>query len=254
MRWWRAWRRQRILRTGELDPGLWREVLELPLFAGLDAEEQARLREKVILFLHGKTFTAVQGAVATARARLMVAAQASLLALNLDDGAYEGWREIIFYPDEFLTRHQYTDDAGVVHEVRYPMLGEAWLGGPVILSEADVETSVERDGLNVVLHEFAHKLDMQNGPANGLPQLHGDMRVRDWARAFGAAYEDFCRRVDAGEETAIDPYAAESPAEFFAVLTEAFFETPAILARPYPEVYEQMRRYYRQHPLKRLTT
>ncbi len=252
MKWWREWRRRRILRANNIDPALWREVFSLPPFAGLDSGELERLREKTILFLHGKIFSPVKGATASERDRLMVAAQASLLALNLDDDVYDGWREIVFYPDEFVPRHQYMDDAGVMHEVRRPVLGEAWLGGPLILSVADVESSVMRDGINVVLHEFAHKLDMQNGLVDGLPALHADMRVRDWAKAFGGAYEDFCHRVDAGEHTEIDPYAAESPAEFFAVLTEVFFETPAILARHYPDVYQQMRLYFRQHPLARL--
>lgn len=143
------------------------------------------------------------------------------------------------------------DEHGVVHETRYPMMGEAWHGGPVIFSAADVETSAVRDGVNVVLHEFAHKLDMQNGRADGLPVLQADMRVRDWADAFSTAYADFCRRAEAGENTAVDLYAAESPAEFFAVLTEVFFETPVILADTYPDVYQQMRLYFRQHPLSR---
>jgi Mlc titration factor MtfA (ptsG expression regulator) len=103
-----------------------------------------------------------------------------------------------------------------------------------------------------VIHEFAHKLDMRNGAANGLPPLHKNMARAQWARTFAAAYEDFCRRVDTGESTMIDPYASESPAEFFAVLSEVFFETPVLLKQCYPAVYEQMRLFYRQDPATRL--
>ena len=102
--------------------------------------------------------------------------------------------------------------------------------------------------MNVVIHEFAHKLDMLNGPPDGLPPLHEGMRRQDWAGAFEPAYEDFCARVDDGEETAIDPYAAEHPAEFFAVTSEVFFETPDILQAEYPAVYAQLRLFYRQDP------
>jgi len=103
-----------------------------------------------------------------------------------------------------------------------------------------------------VIHEFAHKLDMRNGAVDGLPVLHSGMSVETWAGVFNAAYLDFCQRVDADAETEIDPYAAESPAEFFAVLTEFFFEAPDVLFDTYSAVYEQMRQYYRQDPLTRL--
>jgi MtfA peptidase len=103
-----------------------------------------------------------------------------------------------------------------------------------------------------VLHEFAHKLDMLNGDANGFPPLHRGMDAASWARDFSTAYEDLCARVDAGEDTAIDPYATADPAEFFAVLTEVFFETPRILHAEYPAIYRQLQQFYRQHPLARL--
>lgn len=226
MKWWREWRRRRILRAWQPDSRLWAEILAMPVFAGLSLAEQERMREQVILFLHDKAISAARGAEVSEKTRLQVAAQACLLILNLDEDLYAGWREIIFYPGEFVPRHQFVDEHGVVQESRHPLMGEAWLGGPLILSVADVETSVARDGFNVVLHEFAHKLDMCNGAADGLPPLHAEMRVRDWAQAFTHAYEDFCARVDRGDVVPIDPYAAESSAEFFAVLTEVFLKPP----------------------------
>jgi len=132
------------------------------------------------------------------------------------------------------------------------MSGESWLRGPVILSWADAGEAARGSGYNVVIHEFAHKLDMLNGEANGFPPLHADMEARRWSDAFTPAYEDFCARVDSGEHMEIDAYAAEHPAEFFAVLSEAFFETPLVVRANYPAVYGALAQFYRQDPARRL--
>ena len=252
MKWLRDWRRKSILRNAHLDQAAWRNTLALPIFAGLTPAEQTQLADWVVLFLHDKTIFGAAGLEINDQVRFTIASQACLLILNLDPDWYRGWSEIIVYPDQFVPHREHIDEHGIVHESRYPMMGEAWLSGPVILSWADVAQAGTLDGMNVVLHEFAHKLDMLNGDANGLPPLHEGMRVREWADAFKVAYADFCRRVDAGEDTAIDPYASESPAEFFAVLTEIFFEAPGLLHAEYPLVYAQMRAFYRQDPLTRL--
>ncbi len=213
--------------------------------------ERARLRDWVTLFLHEKQITAVGGLVLTDDMRLAIAIQACVPILNLDLDYYRGWVEIIVYPDEFVPEYEYTDEHGLVHRVREPMTGEAWLGGPVILSWQDAGGGHGVAGYNVVIHEFAHKLDMLNGEADGYPPLHADMRREDWTAAFSRAYGDFCRRVDEGEPTVIDPYAAESPGEFFAVMSEAFFELPQAVQDRYPDVYEQLARFYRQDPAAR---
>ena len=118
----------------------------------------------------------------------------------------------------------------------------------MVLSWPDVEASADWDGagMNLVIHEFAHKIDMRNGDANGCPPLPPDMSPQVWKATLPAAYEDFSARVDRGEDTAIDPYAAESPAEFFAVLSEVFFADPRVLRREYRGVYGQCARFYRQ--------
>jgi Mlc titration factor MtfA (ptsG expression regulator) len=141
------------------------------------------------------------------------------------------------------------DENGVVHEYDDAVLGEAWEDGPVLISWFD--DPEDADGVNVVIHEFAHKLDMENGTVDGMPRLPADISRRDWVAAFEPAYQDFCKRVDSGEDTFLDPYAADHPAEFFAVMSEAFFETPDVLHDEYPAVYEQLRRFYRQDPLHR---
>ena len=227
----------------------WNEALSLPLFNRLDEGERGRLRALAARLIREKTFSGAGGAEIDGTVCATIAVQAALPVLNLDLESYGSWREIIVYPAEFVPEREEVDEIGVVHHVRHPMSGEAWEGGPLVLSWEDVRWSGLCDGYNVVIHEFAHKLDMGNGAVDGLPRLHSGIRNEEWAGAFAPAYEDFCRRVDAGEETEIDPYAAESPAEFFAVLTESFFELPAALHAAYPAVYEQMRRYYRQHPL-----
>ncbi len=215
----------------------------------LDTSERARLHEAASLFVHDKVFSAAGGAEVDGSVQIAIALQACLLTLNLGENSYRGWSEIILYPDAFLRPHEEMDAAGVVHYSRDILAGESWHGGPLVLSIADVENSGRADGVNVVLHEFAHKLDMLNGDANGFPPLHRGMDAAAWARDFSAAYADLCYRVDTGEDTAIDPYATVDPAEFFAVLTEVFFETPTLLDAEYPAVYRQLRQFYRQHPL-----
>ena len=234
-----------------LDETAWQDVLELPVFAGLDADGCARLRKQALGILADKTFSGAGGAEVDAYMRTAIAVFAALPVLELGHEAYGGWREIVVYPGEFIHDGHETDEAGVVHHIRHVRSGEAMDGGPLVLSWDDVAASGGGEGYNVVIHEFAHKLDMRNGGVDGLPPLHTGMRVEDWSAAFTAAYEDFCRRVDAGEATDIDPYAAESPAEFFAVLTEYFFEWPQVVQDHYPAVYAQLRRYYRQDPLQR---
>lgn len=250
MNWFGRWHRARILERHAIP--FWdfdAALARLPILQRLDASERARLHEAASLFLHDKTFSAAGGAEVDSATPLAIALQACLLTLNLGEASYRGWSEIILYPDEFLRPREEMDEAGVVHHSRDILAGESWLGGPLVLSLADVEASGQADGFNVVLHEFAHKLDMLNGDANGFPPLHRGMDAAAWAQDFSTAYEDLCRRVDSGEDTAIDPYATADPAEFFAVLTEVFFETPHLLDAEYPAVYRQLQQFFRQHPL-----
>ncbi|MEW5786369.1 MAG: M90 family metallopeptidase [Pseudomonadota bacterium] len=238
------------------DAADWRGALGLPLFVGLPDTDRAALKALAEELLASRTFTPVSGAAPTGLDLAAIAAQAALPVLRLGAGWYGTWNEVILYPEQFVPEREITDDFGIVHRVRQPLSGEAWEGGPLILSLDDVAASGWRDGYNVVIHEFAHKLDMKNGAVDGLPPLHGDMDPLAWAAAFGPAYDDFCRRADAfdagGPEPLIDPYAAESPAEFFAVLSEYFFELPHLLAAEYPAVHGQLARFYRQDPLSRL--
>jgi Mlc titration factor MtfA (ptsG expression regulator) len=235
-----------------LDEDAWQAAMELSVFDGLSQEEIARLRELAGKLLADKSFSGAGDAEVDTGMATVIAAFAALPVLNLGYGWYEGWNEIVVYPGEFLYDGEQMDEAGVVHHVRHARSGESWEGGPMVLSWQDVQHSGRGEGYNVVIHEFAHKLDMRNGSANGRPPLHSGMSPDEWAHDFQTAYDDLCRRVDGGEETIIDPYAAESPAEFFAVLSECFFEAPDVLHEAYPAVYGQLQRFYLQDPLARL--
>ena len=248
------WRRQRILNKIAIDPALWQKLItNVSYLRGFSPADLARLHEDVHIFLHDKEFSGAHDLEINDEMMLSIALQACVMTLNIGVERYAGWHGIIIYPDEFVPNHQYVDEAGVIHTDRRPMTGMARSDGPVILSWADTQTAFAQDGVNVVIHEFAHKLDMQNGDANGFPPLHKDMNARAWQKSFAAAYSDFCKRVDAGEDTAIDPYASENPGEFFAVLSEVFFEMPQIIVEEYPTVYEQMKLFYRQDTFARLS-
>lgn len=247
------WWRQRAQTGVKVPDALWSATLEGCEFTrALSPEERARLREHVGWFLADKSFSGAAGLELDDAKMVAIATQACMLILGLDRSFFRGWVGIIVYPTQFLPRHKWVDEAGVVHEDDRALMGEARHDGPVILSWDDVASAGPADGVNVVIHEFAHKLDMLNGSANGFPPLHADMSRKRWSAAFGAAYEDFGRCVARHVYTPIDPYAAESPAEFFAVLSEMFFERPDVLHGEYPEVYDQMRQFYRQDPAARL--
>ena len=253
MEWFRRWRRARVLKQVDIDPRVWRAAVDrYPFTRVLSQSECDRLRELAILFLHEKAIHGAGGMTVREEVRVAIALQACILILDLGLEYYRGWAEVIVYPDEFVAEYDYVDEAGVAHHVEEAMSGESWERGPVILSWADMQEGGQGYGYNVVIHEFAHKLDMLNGEPNGFPPLHAGMQRAAWASAFAAAYEDFCRQVDDGYETEIDEYAAESPAEFFAVLSEAFFESPEAVRAAYPEVYAQLALFYRQDPGARL--
>jgi Mlc titration factor MtfA (ptsG expression regulator) len=245
------WRRARILKKDRLDDTLWHEALaHHRLLSGFTDEELARLRERVVLFLHDKQIEGAGGLELDERMRISIAVQACVPLLNLPPDWYDGWLGIIVYPSEFMPEVEWEDEYGVVHVGKEIRAGEAWLQGPVILSWADIGEDFA-DGINVAIHEFVHKIDMLNGDADGFPPLHADMSRETWTSVFTAAYEHFCRAVDRGRDLGIDPYAADSAGEFFAVTSEVFFERPEILHAAYPEVYEQLAAFYRQDPYSR---
>lgn len=239
-------------RQQAIPASLWSATIAgLPFLASLSAAEQADLKALAEAFLAEKEFSTAGNLVLDDRICTAIAAQGCLPILKLGLAAYRDWVGIVVYPDEFVVPRRIEDESGIVHEYDDVLSGEAWEGGPLILSWHDVQLA--GDGYNVVIHEFAHKLDMLNGEADGMPALHSGITEAEWETVCAAAYEDFCQRVNADEETLIDPYASNDPAEFFAVLSESFFEMPDVVAAEYPELYALFGRYYRQDPLMRLT-
>ena len=258
---------------------LWQSTLsQLPFLDRLDADERARLKTRCERLLDRKLLSGAKGFEVSDEIAVLIAAQACLLVLNLDLALYDDMSAILVFPDAFGIRQTHIDDAGVVHEWDEELAGEAVeQGGAVALSWFDVELQQEPGAThNIVIHEFAHKIDMGRGSANGYPPflngLHDPALLRDWPEVFSAAYEDFCARVDRMEdslppdfdinqpdhadlydslaaELPLDPYASRDPAEFFAVASEAFFVAPVPLAEGYPQVYRKLAAYYRQDPL-----
>ena len=250
--WFKRWRRKRYLREGLVSESGFTQALErTPACNGLDHEELARLRRLVTLFLREKVFEAVGHSEIDPQDRLLIAVNACLPILNLGIDAYDEWTTVIVYPDEFIVDCEEEDEAGLVHSGRDLRAGEAWERGPLVISLRDVHGQTAWEGYNVVIHECAHKLDMRNGAPNGFPPLHRGMSARRWSEVFTQAYADLRGRIERDEETPIDDYAAESPAECFAVFSEYFFEAPHHLHAAYPAVYEQLVQFYRQDPIER---
>lgn len=250
LRFLKQWREQRITRRAPYTGPEWqRAFTRLPLLNRLTNDEQARLRRLAILFLHNKSLEGAGDLVVSTELRLVIALQACLPILNLGLDWYDGWVSVVIHPAGFTPIHTEMDEYGVVHEIREPLSGESWERGPVVLSADDSLGGGIVDGHNLVIHEFAHKLDMQNGVANGMPPLHKAMSAAHWSEAFSTAYADLQERLEQGRPTEIDPYAATAPAEFFAVLSEVFFEQPEVIHRTYPQVYRQLTQFYRQTPL-----
>ena len=245
-------RRRRIIARGTVPDDQWVSILEEhPVLDGLAEPELDRLRGLVTVFLHEKRFEGAAGVSLDEYRRTVIAAQACLPILELGMDWYEGWSTVVVVPREFVGDFTQVDEAGVVHEWQEEMGGESWDRGPLVVSWEDVEASGWGDGYNVVIHEVAHKLDLGDGEVNGRPALHAGMDGAQWDTVMTAALEDLRRRGPRERKGKIDPYAAESPEELFAVATESFFEEPRALRRQYPDVYALLRSFYRQDPARR---
>lgn len=247
-RLWRNWVR-RAPSLQDVSAADWGAAFaRVPVLAYWPADDRERLRALAWQFLVDKAIEPVDGFAVDLAPRLTVGLQAALPVLNLGLDWYRGWHAVVLYPDEFRSRFEEIDEAGVVHQIEDWRGGESWAAGPLILSLADVEAGGRGDGYNVVIHECAHKLDQLDGDANGCPPLHAGMDRAAWSEAFSDAFGDLGRRARRRLRTVLDPYAAESPGEFFAVASEAFFDDALNLARGYAGVYQQLCAFYQQDP------
>lgn len=252
-----GWLRKRHLerRADEMMPGAdeFSAVCQASrCLAALDLDERQRLRRIAALILAGKTFNGAGGFRPGWEDCLPVAAHAALPILEIGIDAYRQFKTFILYEDEFESEFEEVDEAGVVHRGRDLRSGEAWYRGPVVLSLADVAQSGHGEGYHVIVHELAHQIDHLSGEADGYPPLPREIAHGDWVDTFSAAYRRLENSISIGEEPTLDPYAAESPAEFLAVASEFFFDWPERLAAAEPEVYRLLMLLYRQDPLGRL--
>lgn len=249
---WRRWRYRRAV-YGPF-PAHWQEILDqyLPVYSRLPTALQSQLQRLVMDFLYYKRFVGCAGLEVTEAMRLIIAAEACMLILNRPSQRYAGLRWIYIYPSTFVAQREQSDAYGVVSQTRSAMLGESWSNGRVILAWDSVARGIAdfNDGRNVVLHEFAHQLDTEDGSADGAPLLYTRDSYAIWSQVFSEEFQKLHRELAMGFRTLIDSYGATNPAEFFAVVTELFFERPAAMRERHPELFEQLLNYYRVNPLE----
>lgn len=229
-----------------LDPRLWLQVCEqTPWLAALDPSRLLRLRELTALFLRDKQITPLSGLVLDPLARMQLSALCCLPLLEYGPEGLRGWSQLLVYPQAFRVHRRHVDMAGVEHQYEDELIGESWDAGPLVLSWADVQADLAdpRAGFCVAIHEMAHKLDALDGAMDGTPLLPRPWQ-RQWATDFQRSFDAFAASVDSCAESLIDVYAAESPEEFFAVVSEYHFSAPALLREQLPEVAAHLRRFY----------
>lgn len=228
-------------------PQAWREILQrnVLLYRRLPEFLQQELHGHIQIFLEEKSFEGCGGLTITEEIKVTVAGLACLLLLNRPSTHYKDLRTILVYPSAYFADEQQKED-GVVR------LGESWVHGTVVLSWSDVTRSANdvKDGRNLVLHEFAHQLDQEDGAADGVPDLELESQYVTWAQVLSKEYETLVKRTRRGQKTLMRAYGATNAAEFFAVATEVFFERPQKMKRKHPELYEELRRFYRLDPVK----
>jgi Mlc titration factor MtfA (ptsG expression regulator) len=251
LRRWQAHREARVLERRAIPDSLWQLTLaRLPFLARWSAADLAELRRLASLFLDEKEFSGAGGLEVDDAMAVCIAAQACLPVLRMGLAPYRGFVGIVVHPDEVVARREVTDDDGVVHEYDEVLAGEAMEGGPVMLSWTDVHQAGESagDGYNVVIHEFAHVLDMGDGVADGVPPLPDTVQRVQWLARLEADYAQFCDQVDRGRPTLLDPYGATGIDEFFAVACESFFVAPVDMRAEHPALYAMLAGYFRQDP------
>ena len=280
MKWWHALRRRReaaALARRAIPEALWQRTLASYPFLQLpDADDAAQLRRLASLFLDRKEFHGARGFVVSDEVAVAVAAQACLPVLRFGLAPYDSFVGIVMHADEVVAERRMMDEDGVVHEYDEVLAGEAMVDGPVMLSwqdvrrgsadalpthddldhgrdaDADADADAGAGGVyNVVIHEFAHVLDMGDGAADGVPPLPSTAARKAWLEVLMPEWDRFCERVACGYETLLDPYGAEAPEEFFAVAAEAFFVASRALKEEQPALYRLFASYFQQDPAAR---
>lgn len=252
---WRRWRERSVLHRRAIPAPLWADTLRVyPFLAALPEADRTELHRLASLFLSRKEFHGAQGLQVDDAMAVAIAAQACLPILRIGLQAYEGFVGIVVHPDEVQAAREVMDEDGIVHAYEEALSGEAMEGGPVMLAWPDVAAAGwhAEDAYNVVVHEFAHVLDMADGAADGRPVLPTPSARQHWEQVLDAEYRAFCHEVDTDRvDSVLDPYGSEAPEEFFAVASEAFFVQGAALRAERPALYELLRSFYLQDPASR---
>jgi hypothetical protein len=244
-------RRQERLRASPL-PSDWAGILDrnAPFCATWSEADRRELQGHVQVFLAEKHFEGCNGLELTDEIKVTIAAHACRLLMHRNSDVFPRLVTVLVYPTAYVARAVESLGGGAVLEGEQVRLGEAWKDGVAVVSWDDLRATVEgrNPGRNLILHEFAHILDMEDGASDGTPALAGREQYASWIAIMGDEYERLRRDHHLGRYSVLDHYGATNPAEFFAVATEAFFEKPTVLARRHPELYAELRRFYRQDP------
>lgn len=249
---WLTERKRKSLRARPF-PAPWREVLKrrVPYVRRLPADLQLQLKQHMQVLLAEKAFIGCNGLEITDEIRVTIAAHACLLILNRPSGYYPNLRQILVYPGSFVVQRDHVDHIGLAHRTREVLAGESWSEGQVILSWQDTlaGAAVVDDGQNVAIHEFAHQLDQETGSANGAPMRTGRAQRQSWSSVLGSEFATLQARVTRGAPSLFSDYGATDPGEFFAVISEVFFEQPAAMLEAHPALYRELSQFYQLDPL-----
>jgi Mlc titration factor MtfA (ptsG expression regulator) len=253
--WFKKRRRRKIV--NQPFPSAWQAALNqhVPHFGLLNEAEQSMLRELVQVFVAEKNWEGCKGLTVTDEMKVTIAGQACLLLLGIEHDWFRNVQSILIFPRQFVSMEkQELDEFGVIHESAQPSLGEAWENGPIILSWADSVAGGRNpsDGLNVVLHEFAHKLDLRDGLVNGVPPLADRREYVRWAEVMQREYDELVERSQRRKATLLDDYGTTNSGEFFAVAVECFFEKSVQMRARHPELYEVLSDYFKQDTAARI--
>jgi len=248
---WREYQRNKIRRQPFKKS--WRKIIQrrMPYFGQMPTDLQLQLKQHIQVFLAEKNFVGCNGVEITDEIRITIAAQACLLLLNRKTDFYPKLQTILVYPRAFVKEQQNMGTDGLSYSQKVALAGESWEFGKVVLSWQDtVEGAmIPDDGRNVVIHEFAHQLDQENGKANGAPILNKRQSYQCWSGVFSAQFEQLKAQAKNGTPSLFDYYGATNPAEFFAVTSEVFFEQAEQFHAHYPMLYQQLKNYYQVDPI-----
>lgn len=249
--YWRLYQRDKIRKQPFKKE--WRKIIQqrMPYFRQMPADLQLQLKQHVQVFLAEKNFIGCNGVNITDEIRVTVAAQACLLLLNRKTDFYPKLQTILVYPRAFIKEQQSKDAGGVQFSQKMTLAGESWDFGKVVLSWQDTldGAKITDDGHNVVIHEFAHQLDQENGSANGAPILEKGQSYQCWSEVFSRQFELLQKQAKTGSPSIFDYYGATNPAEFFAVASEVFFEKAQQFHHEHPMLYRQLKQYYQVDPI-----